>query len=135
MTFPLAGFNSEVCPKDVQNYRWKRGGSTIYFAESEDRDWGDSFIPGDYQLPSRPATDIRLTVVVQDPRISQHHLLSLAVKVGPVLEAQCGTETEFDGSRTLVSMASISYKYQNHALLFWKKLVLQGYKVMIGTAK
>ena len=59
-----------------------------------------------------------------------HHLLSLAVKVGPVLEAHGGTDC--DG---LVTIVSISYGSWNHALLFWKNLVQQGYKVMIGTAK
>ena len=77
--------------------------------------------------------DIRLIVVVQNPRISLDHFLSLAVEVGPVLEAYCGAE--LDGSVPLVSMASMIYKYRNHAYLFCDTLAFQRYKVMIRTAK
>ena len=130
-----AGSTTEAGKDDVPNYRWKPGkdGKTIYFADSEHGDWGWNFIPGDCQLPSRPATDIRLTVVVQNPRISPDHFLSLAIKVGPVLEAHC--DTEFNGSEPLVPMASVIYKHPNHACLFGETMARQGYEVVIGTAK
>ena len=130
-----AGSTTEAGKDDVPNYRWERGndGKTLFFADSEHKDWGCNFVPGDYQLPLGPATDTRLTVVVQDTRISPHPFLSLAAKVGPVFEALC--DTTLNGSVPLVSMASLVYRYRDHAFQFWKTLICYGYKAIIGTAE
>ena len=128
------GSTSEAEKADVPNYQWKFGkNKTIHFADSEHGDWGSDFVPGDYQLPSRPATDIRLMVIVQAPRISPDEFFTLATEVGHVLKAHCGVG--FNGSTPLVPTASVLYKHPNHAFVFGEIMASHGYEMVIQTAK
>ena len=129
------GSTSEAEKADVPNYQWKlsKDGKSLHLADSEPGDWSSDFIPADCHLPSRPVTDIHLTMVVQDPRISPYHFFSLAIKVGLVLKAHC--DMRFNGSKPLIPMASVMFKHPNHACSFGKTMARQGYKVVIGIVK